>query len=69
MDPLKSFAIRAWLRFGAEGIDSTGASLGALVRNDSTQNKLLELCTKIYKVHIYKHKYSSIIYIVGGIVP
>lgn len=46
IDPLKSFAVRAWLRFGAEGIDSTGASLGAFVRNGRMQNKLLELCTK-----------------------
>lgn len=60
MDSLKSFAVRAWLRFGAEGTDSTGASLGAFVRNGSTQNKLLE---------IYKHKYMGTIYIVGGIVP
>lgn len=64
MDPLKSFAVRAWLRFGAEGIDSTGASLGAFVRNGSMKNKLLELCTKRKKIY----KYMCIIYIVGGIV-
>ncbi len=53
MDPLKSFAVRAWLRFGAEGIDSIRASLGAFVRNGSTQNKLLELCINIYILYEY----------------